>query len=64
MEKLFKPAIALLPMLFAIGFLVPLITQAVATLRWQPPLGLSDLTFALILGGGWGLIAQVTGRWV
>lgn len=28
------------------------------------PFSLSTLTFALILGGAWGLFAQITGRWV
>jgi len=52
------------PLLFAVGFLIPLIAQSVIALGWTPPFGLSAWTFAALLGGGYGLFAQLTGRWI
>ena len=64
MEKALGAVLKLLPLIFAFGFLVPVIMQGMIALGWTPPLGLSVLAFALIVGGAWGLFAQVTGRWV
>ena len=64
MEKLLGLLLKLLPLIFAFGFLVPVIMQGTKALGWVPPLGLSALSFALIVGGGWGLFAQVKGRWL
>lgn len=64
MEKLLKAVVYLLPLIFAFGFLVPVIVQGMSALGWQAPLGLSTLVFALIVAGTWGLLAQVRGRWV
>ena len=50
--------------MFAFGFLAPVINQGMTALDWQAPLGLSTLTFALIVAGIWGLIAQIRGRWI
>lgn len=53
-----------LTFLFGIGFLAPLIAQvlertvpSIATTPWP-------LAIGLLVGGGWGAIAQKTGRWV
>ncbi|MEO1044380.1 MAG: hypothetical protein AAFX04_02950 [Pseudomonadota bacterium] len=54
----------ILPLLFAFGFLVPLIMQMMLALEITPPFGLTALVFALIVGGGWGLFAQIKGRWI
>ncbi|MEP2990572.1 MAG: hypothetical protein ABJN65_08630 [Parasphingorhabdus sp.] len=64
MEKLLGLLLKLLPLIFAFGFLVPVIIQGTEALGWVPPLGLSVLGFALIIGGGWGLFAQLKGRWL
>lgn len=53
-----------LPLIFAFGFLVPVIAQGIEAAGIIPPFGLSPLIFALIIGGTWGLIAQVKGRWL
>lgn len=53
-----------MPLVFAFAFLVPVIDQGMQAMGIGAPLGLSTLTFALIVGGGWGMFAQVTGRWV
>lgn len=52
------------PMLFGIGFLAPLSSQIIQAMGWTPPFGLSPLMTGLILGGAYGLIAQIRGRWV
>ena len=64
METIFKAVAGILPLVFAFAFLVPVIDQGMQALALPAPFGLSSLTFALIVGGAWGLIAQVTGRWV
>lgn len=52
------------PLLFAFGFLVPLLRTVIERAGWTAPLGLSSLSFALLVGGGWGLLAQLRGRWI
>ncbi|QFT78916.1 hypothetical protein [Erythrobacter sp. THAF29] len=64
MERALKTVAAILPLLFAFAFLVPVIDQGMEALGLNAPFGLSTLTFALIIGGGWGVFAQVTGRWI
>ena len=64
MERALKLVAASLPLVFAFAFLVPVIDQGMQALGISAPFGLSTLTFALIVGGAWGLFAQVTGRWV
>ena len=64
MERALKTVAAILPLLFAFAFLVPVIDQGMQALGLNAPFGLSTLTLALIIGGGWGIFAQVTGRWI
>ena len=52
------------PLLFGVGFLSPLTSQIIQAMGWTPPLGLTPLATGLIIGGAYGLIAQVRGRWV
>ncbi|MEL7547045.1 MAG: hypothetical protein AAGJ84_10370 [Pseudomonadota bacterium] len=52
------------PLLFAVGFLIPLIAQIILALGWTAPFGLSAWMFAGILGGAYGVFAQITGRWL
>lgn len=63
-EKLLTLILKFLPLIFAFGFLVPVILQGSRALNWTPPFDLSALTFALIIGGAWGLFAQTKGRWI
>ena len=63
-EKPLKAIVWLLPLIFAFAFLVPVIDQGMQALGISAPFGLSTLTFALIVGGAWGLFAQVKGRWI
>ena len=64
METILGFILKVLPLIFAFGFLAPVIAQGTEALGWAPPFGLSALTFALIIGGAWGLFAQLTGRWI
>ncbi|MEM9670309.1 MAG: hypothetical protein AAF950_15410 [Pseudomonadota bacterium] len=52
------------PLIFAVGFLWPLMAQIIAAAGWTPPLGLSPLQAAAIPAFSFGLIAQVRGTWL
>ncbi len=54
----------LMPLLFGVGFLAPLIAQSLDALAWAAPWGMSSLHFGLALGAGLGLIATLRGRWI
>ena len=64
MEKALRLIVAAMPLIFAFGFLVPVIMQAMEAAGLTAPFGVSPLTFALVLGGGLGLCAQIRGRWI
>lgn len=64
MERALKTIAASLPLLFAFAFLAPVIAQGMSALGLSAPFGLSTLTFALLVGGAWGLFAQISGRWI
>ena len=64
MERALKLVAYSLPLVFAFAFLVPLIDQGMQAVGLNAPFGLSTLTFALIVGGAWSMIAQTTGRWL
>ncbi|KWV91842.1 hypothetical protein [Erythrobacter sp. YT30] len=64
MERALKIIAGILPLIFAFAFLVPVIDQGMAAIGIAAPFGLASLTFALIVGGTWGLIATITGRWI
>lgn len=53
-----------LPFLFGIGFLTPLVAQVLE--RTAPSISGTawPLVAGLVIGGGWGAIAQKTGRWI
>lgn len=64
MEAGVKKLFAVMPLLFGIGFIAPLIAQSMAVWSIDPPLGLSRIAFGLAIGGTWGLIANIRGRWL
>lgn len=53
-----------LTFLFGIGFLAPLVAQILE--RTLPSIAGTPwpLAVGLIIGGGWGALAQKTGRWL
>ena len=64
MEKTIRTVFYFGPILFGLGFLAPLIAQSMVRF-WQPEfLGIAALYWGLIIGGGYGLITQITGRWL
>ena len=63
-EKLLKTIFFLGPLIFAVGFLVPLIAQSASAMNWAPPFGLSPLEFGFATAGPFGLLAQFRGSWI
>lgn len=53
-----------MPLLFGLGFLGPLIAQVIALAGWTLPGGVSPLAVGMIVGGLWGGVASLTGRWL
>lgn len=64
MRNLLGSLFKVMPFLFGLGFLAPLISQGITLAGWTPPGGLSPLILGLLMGGGWGAIATRTGRWL
>jgi hypothetical protein len=64
MEAGVKKLMAAMPFLFGIGFIAPLIAQGMAALGQDAPFGMSRIAFGLALGGSWGLVANIRGRWL
>ncbi|WP_435418170.1 hypothetical protein WAB17_00920 [Parerythrobacter aurantius] len=64
MQGAIKKIFLVMPFLFGIGFIAPLIAQTMAVWEWDAPGGLSRLGLGLIIGGVWGLYATIRGRWI
>jgi hypothetical protein len=64
MELALKKLFTVMPFLFGIGFIAPLIAQSLAVWHWDAPWGLSRVAFGLTIGGLWGLYATIRGRWI
>jgi hypothetical protein len=64
MVVLLKNLFKIMPFLFGIGFIAPLIAQSMAALHWPAPFGWSLVAFGLAVGGLWGLYANIRGRWI
>lgn len=64
MERILGLVATILPLVFAFALLVPVIDQGMQKTGLAAPFGLSTLGFALLIGGGWGLFAQIKGRWI
>jgi len=52
------------PLLFGLLFIPPVTAQLITMLGWIPPLGLTPLLTGFVLGGTWGLYAQIRGSWI
>lgn len=52
------------PLLFGLLFIPPVTAQILTLLGWTPPLGMSPLFAGFVLGGTWGLYAQIRGSWI
>jgi hypothetical protein len=64
MEVVIRKLFSVMPFLFGIGFIAPLIAQLMAYWGIGGPLGVSRIAFGLLIGGAWGLYANLKGRWI
>jgi hypothetical protein len=64
MEAALKKLMSVMPFLFGIGFIAPLIAQSMAVWHIDAPAGISRVALGLAVGGTWGLIANIRGRWL
>lgn len=64
MEVAIKKLFEIMPFLFGIGFIAPLVAQMMIAAHISAPLDMSPLTLGLALGGTWGLVANIRGRWL
>lgn len=62
MESALNFLVKMLPFLFGIGFLAPVIAEGLGVAGLFEP-G-HRLAIGLAVGGGWGLLASITGRWL
>jgi len=53
-----------MPLLFGVGFVAPLVAQAMGAWDIAAPFGMSRALFGLLIGAPWGLYALVRGRWI
>jgi hypothetical protein len=64
MDTALKKLMGIMPFLFGVGFIAPLLAQLMRDFDVAAPFGMREIVFALIVGGTWGLIANIRGRWV
>ena len=64
MQVALQKLLSIMPFLFGIGFIAPLIAQLMTKFGVAAPLGLSPIALGLALGGTWGLVANIRGRWL
>lgn len=64
MQQILTGLFRVMPLLFGLGFLAPLLAQIIERSGWTPPNGLSPLVLGLLVGGLWGGFATVKGRWL
>lgn len=54
----------LIPLLFGLGFAAPLIAQVIARLRPETAHEAWPILVGLAVGGVWGAVASIRGRWL
>ncbi len=64
MELALRKLFYVMPFLFGIGFIAPLIAQTMAYWDVAAPFGMSRIAFGLMIGAPWGLYAMLRGRWI
>jgi hypothetical protein len=64
MRKVLGGLFRVMPLLFGLGFLAPLIAQSITLAGWSLPGGIAPLAVGMAIGGVWGGIATLTGRWL
>ncbi|MEM8918185.1 MAG: hypothetical protein AAGE37_04925 [Pseudomonadota bacterium] len=64
MQFVLKNILHFMPLIFGLGFLGPLCAQILSLTGWADMAGISALAIGIAIGGSWGLIAQLRGRWI
>ena len=62
--RLLGAVLSFKPLIFAFGFLAPLIAQSARALNAPLPEGVPPLAVGLAVAGLWGGVAQWKGRWI
>ncbi|OAO05131.1 hypothetical protein A8B75_04860 [Sphingomonadales bacterium EhC05] len=63
-EFIVKNILHFMPVIFGFAFFGPLLGQIMGICGWVSPLGLSPLSLGLVIGGSWGILAQIRGSWI
>ena len=64
MAKVLGTLFRVVPFLFGIGFLAPLIAQSLERTGAAAALPVPPMILGLAVGGVWGAVATWTGRWL
>ena len=64
METLLTRLLALGPVFFGFLLFAPMLNGGLVTLGYTQVCGLPSLTASLVVGGSWGVIALLRGRWL
>lgn len=64
METAAQKLLTIMPLLFGLGFIAPLLLQTGLAGAAADRFGADPLWLSLALGGGWGLFATIRGRWL
>jgi uncharacterized membrane protein len=64
MQQALKGIFFIMPFLFGIGFIAPVIAELIAVAGIELPANLAPLTVGLLLGSAWGLYATIKGSWL
>lgn len=64
MQVALQKFFAIMPFLFGIGFIAPVIAQVMTVAGWEAPFGMERIVFGLVIGASWGLYATIRGRWI
>lgn len=62
LQKVLGPLFGVMPFLFGLGFVGPVIAESLAALA--PPLSVSPYLIGLPIGAAWGAFANWSGRWI
>ena len=64
METILRPIFKILPLIFGLGFLGPVIAATLEATGPAGVAGIAPLTIGLVIGGTWGLVATIRGSWI
>lgn len=64
MTEVIRKLFDIMPFLFGVGFIAPLTAQLMIYWGVGGAFGLTPIVTGLLLGGAWGLYANIKGRWI